>query len=73
MKQTSQIICHSTFTFSKTGRLFKDKPGQYWDYLQRQIDSRRKVYQSLTATAGVGSLFLLSIYMFLTQLAKYGW
>jgi hypothetical protein len=73
MKQTSQTLCHTNFTFSKTGRLFRDKPERYLEYIQQQIHSKKNLFKSLTAAAGVGSLFLLSIYMFLTQLAKYGW
>jgi hypothetical protein len=73
MKQHTETISESIFTRFPSSQSGKYRPGLLVTTLKKRIFSYREQLRSGAAGLAIGTVFLLTAYLFLTQLAEHGW
>ena len=81
MKQNTETISEITFTHfpsSNTRSYTKNHSGEnqtslLLSILKKQALSFKHQLLSGAATLGIGTVLLITVYLFFTQLAEYGW
>ena len=81
MKHNTESISDSIFTHFPSNNTIShtrsvnrgNQPTLINNIVKKRILAYRNQLQSGAATLGIGSSFLITVYLFLTQLAEYGW
>ncbi|MGI9568916.1 MAG: hypothetical protein ACR2PH_04070 [Desulfobulbia bacterium] len=77
MKQTCDLPAPTLFSGRFNWFAKDSNPHHYWAWLRakvsEQIPERKQLLQTGAATLLISCLFLAGSYMFLAQLAEYGW
>lgn len=68
MKEQTQTINKIIFSHCPASRT-----NPFISILKKRLTSCRDQLQSGAASLGIGTVFLLAVYLFFTQLAAYGW
>jgi len=68
MKEHTQTIDKIIFSHCPANRT-----NPFISILKKRLASCKDQLQSGAASLGIGSVFLLAVYLFFTQLAAYGW
>ncbi|MGW8192704.1 MAG: hypothetical protein ACWGOX_00425 [Desulforhopalus sp.] len=69
MKENSELIRRDVITFFPAVQ----GKAQPLEVLKKIVPNWRKQLGNTLATAGIGMLFLIGIYLFFVQLAEFGW
>jgi hypothetical protein len=68
MKEQTQTIHKISFSYCSTSRT-----NPFISILKKRFTSCRNQLESGAASLGIGTVFLLAVYLFFTQLAAHGW
>lgn len=73
MKQTTETISQIIFTHFPSGNIKENQTALLFNSLKKRALSFKGQLLSIFLTLGIGTVFLISIYLFFSQLAEYGW
>lgn len=73
MKENTETISQIIFTHFPTGSIKENHTRLLFNSLKKQALSFKSQLLSGVVTLGIGTVFLISVYFFLNQLAEYGW
>lgn len=73
MKENTQTINKITFSHFPASRTREHRTISFSSILKKRIASYKDQLQSGAASLGIGTVILLAVYLFFTQLAAYGW
>lgn len=73
MKEHTQTINKITFSHFPASRIREHRTNPLTGILKKHIASCKDQLQSGAASLGIGTVFLLAVYLFFRQLAAYGW
>ncbi len=73
MKQNTDTINEIIFTHCPSGYTKGNLRSQLFHALKKRVLSFRDQLLSGIATLGIGTILMVTAYLFFTQLAEYGW
>jgi len=73
MKEHTEIISESIFNHFSTTQTRKAQTHFSYNRIQSRFFAWKEQLQNGVATLGIGTVLLITIYLFFTQLAEYGW
>jgi hypothetical protein len=73
MKENAESINHNIFNHFPATISNNDLTYQFFHRIKKHIRSIRSQILNGFVMMGIGTIFLFSIYLFLIQLAEYGW
>jgi len=73
MKESTESIRHSVFSHFPPDHENRNQVGIFFDLLKKHAFSLKDQILDGFITLGIGTILLVSIYLFLIQLAEYGW
>ncbi len=73
MKENTDTINEVIFTHFPSVHTRRNRPNLLFKNLKRQVLSFKSQLQNGMASLGIGTVFLVAVYLFLSQLAEYGW
>jgi hypothetical protein len=73
MKEHTETISESIFNHFPSSNYRGNQLNLLFNSLKKQVLSCKNQLLSGMATLGIGTVFLVAVYLFFTQLAEYGW
>ena len=73
MKQNTETISESIFTHFPSGNIKGNQTGLLFNTLKKRALSFKSQLLNGIVTLGIGTVFLISVYLFFNQLAEHGW
>lgn len=73
MKENTGTIIENIFTHFPSNRTRTSPTAPICQLLKKKAHAYKGQLQNGVAAMGIGSILLISVYLFLTQLAEYGW
>ena len=73
MKQNTETISESIFTHFPSSNIKGNQLSLLFNILKKRALSFKSQLLSGIVTLGIGTVFLISVYLFFNQLAEHGW
>lgn len=73
MKENTESISQIIFTHFPSGNIKENQTDLLFNSLKKRVLSFKSQLLSGVVTLGIGTVFLISVYLFFNQLAEYGW
>lgn len=73
MKENTETISEIIFTHFPSGHARGNQTSLLFKSLKKRALSVKSQLLSGVASLGIGTVFLIAVYLFFTQLAEYGW
>ena len=73
MKENTESISQIIFTHFPSGNIKANQTALFFNSLKKRALSFKGQLLSGIITLGIGTVFLVSVYLFFSQLAEYGW
>ena len=73
MKENTESISQIIFTHFPSGNIKEHHTDLLFNSLKKRALSFKGQLLSGIITLGIGTVFLISVYLFFSQLAEYGW
>ncbi len=73
MKENTEIISEIIFTHLPSGHTKGNQTRLLYNVLKKQALSFKRQLLSGVVSLGIGTIFLVAVYLFFIQLAEYGW